>query len=199
MNLEKRFRIVVASSSKLFLDGICKVLEWGCDTKAVAESSDLKEIMRYLNQVKPEFLLLDNRSPNLDLEDLLSSIKGNGLYTKVILFADSIENKLNFPNLIYIRKETTSSELLEIMKNTNNGIPSKSHNHKDRTKCKVTKREIGVIDLIEKGLTNKEIADKLLIREKTVKAHLTNIFTKLGFQRRYQIIAHRRPVIARMK
>ena len=46
------------------------------------------------------------------------------------------------------------------------------------------------MELLERGLSNREIADILQIREKTVKAHVTSIFTKLGFQRRYQLILY---------
>lgn len=47
--------------------------------------------------------------------------------------------------------------------------------------------ELKVIELIASGYKNREIANKLSISEKTVKAHLTSIFKKLGLQNRYQL------------
>lgn len=199
MNLEKRFRIVIASSSKLFLEGICKILKSQDDIKIVGKTSNPDEIDEYLNETKPEFLLLDNRTSNLDVCKLLNSLKKKNPETKVILFGDQPEDEFNPPDIIYITKETNSAELIEIIKNSNEGIPAKDITRIKRTKCKITKREIGVLELIEKGLSNKEIANTLLIREKTVKAHLGSIFTKLGFQRRYQLILYRNQVKPKAK
>jgi len=57
-------------------------------------------------------------------------------------------------------------------------------------KSKLTKTELKMINFISEGYTNKEVAKKLTISEKTVKAHLTNIFIKLNLKNRYQLIVY---------
>ncbi len=53
----------------------------------------------------------------------------------------------------------------------------------------MTKREMDVIDLVCKGLTNKEIASRLSLSEQTIKAHISRIFRKLGILNRSQLVA----------
>ena len=61
---------------------------------------------------------------------------------------------------------------------------------KDLEKYSFTRAEIAIIDLLEGGFSNKEIAKILLKSEKTIKSHLTNIYTKLSTKNRYQLIIY---------
>jgi DNA-binding NarL/FixJ family response regulator len=146
------------------------------------------EVQRSLDKMKPEFLFLDNRTPNLDIHKLLDFISKKGLETKVILFSDEPSPAFNLSNMIYINKETDSSELIKIIKNTDKIAPTKTAIDDNRYKHNITRMEKRVAELIEVGLTNKEISNRLSIREKTVKAHITSIFKKLGFRSRYQLM-----------
>jgi DNA-binding NarL/FixJ family response regulator len=53
----------------------------------------------------------------------------------------------------------------------------------------LTRRERQIAELVQKGLSNKEIADSLVISPRTAEAHVENILTKLGFTRRTQVAA----------
>jgi DNA-binding NarL/FixJ family response regulator len=90
--------------------------------------------------------------------------------------------------VIYINKETDSSELIRIIKSTNNIASTKTSIDDNGAKHNITRMERRVAELIEEGLTNREISYRLSIREKTVKAHITSIFKKLGFRSRYQLM-----------
>jgi DNA-binding NarL/FixJ family response regulator len=190
MSLDKRFRIVIASSSRLFLEGVSKILKSQEEIQIVGAISNLDEIEDCLNEAKPEFLLLDNRTSNLDARNLSNSIKNTNPEIKVILLRYHPGDEFKSTNIININKETNSAELIEIIKTSRNGTTVKKLTGINRAKSKVTKREVRVLELLERGLSNREIADILQIREKTVKAHVTSIFTKLGFQRRYQLILY---------
>jgi NarL family two-component system response regulator LiaR len=196
------------SNSNLFLEGLRKIL--GCESsiEIVAEASSLKAVMGCLDQTKPEFVFLDNTNFSLDTNEiynLLNLINKEKLEIKVILFGAQTTNqdKLTFPDVIYTSKRTNISDLVSIIKNSNKSAQAKETNPKsnvlDEITGKVTKMETKVLGLISKGLSNKEIADKLLISERTVKCHLANIFRKLGFQRRYQLMVHERYLKYRIK
>ena len=191
-------RILLVSSSKLFLEGLRKILEYDSGIEIVAEASSLKATMEFLDQTKFELVFLDSTNFNLDtneVHNLLNLINKEGLDIKVILFgSQNNQDKITFPDVIHISKQTDFSELISVIKSLNTSAPAKEINHTsnvpDETTGKVTKMEAKVLRLIRKGLSNKEIADKLLISEGTVKCHLANIFRKLGFQRRYQLMIH---------
>ena len=115
MNLNKPIQILLVSSSKFFLHGIHRVLEDKCNFKVVAEASNLEEVEECFNEAKPEFLFLDNRYVQIELNNLLNLITKISPSTKLILLANPKEGKFNFPNVIYITKKTDSSKLRRIV------------------------------------------------------------------------------------
>lgn len=188
MNVNETTQVILASSSKLFLEGLRRILESENDIHIAAEVSNPKDIERYVTEIKPGFLFIDNRILNLDVEKLLNLMTKKCLYCKVILLDNQPEAYLKFPNVIHVNKESNSSELINIIKSKNS---YKSFSDKtDEIKYKLTKMESRVIELIASGFSNKEIANKLSISDKTVKAHLTNIFMKLNIENRYQLIIY---------
>lgn len=188
MNVNETTQVILASNSKLFLEGLRRILESENDIHIAAEVSNPKDIERYVTEIKPGFLFIDNRILNLDVEKLLNLMTKKCLYCKVILLDNQPEAYLKFPNVIHVNKESNSSELINIIKSKNS---DKSFSGKtDEIKYKLTKMESRVIELIASGFSNKEIANKLSISDKTVKAHLTNIFMKLNIENRYQLIIY---------
>lgn len=183
-----KIKLILASDSKFFIGGIRKILESAGDIQVLAEASECREIEKCLCETKPGFLFLDNRRLKLDIIKLLCLIDEKSLSSKVILLDDH-EYRVHTPlNLIHITKGINSSKLIEIIrgKTTNKKAPTKKSNSK-KTTSKLTKKQLTVIEFIASGFTNKEIANEFSISEKTVKAHLTNIFSKLGVQNRYQL------------
>lgn len=188
MNLNETIKILLASDSKLFLEGIHRILEGESNIKTILKATSRKEIEKYCDEIKPEFVIIDNRILQLNIPKLLKFVNNKSSHTKVIILNDQ-EDDLSFPNAIFISKETNYSELLSIIK----GERLKDDTEKtkiDDTKHKLTKMELKIVKQITAGFSNKEIANKLSIKEKTVKAHLTNIYIKLDLQNRYQLIVY---------
>ncbi|MGH7792679.1 MAG: response regulator, partial [Thermodesulfobacteriota bacterium] len=146
MSLDKHFRIVIASNSRLFLEGVSKILKSQEDIQIVGAISNLDEIEDCLNETKPEFLLLDNRTPNLDVRNLSNSIKNTNPEIKVILLRHHSGDEFKSTNVININKETNSAELIEIIKTSRNGTTVKTLTGINRAKSKVTKREVRVLE-----------------------------------------------------
>jgi DNA-binding NarL/FixJ family response regulator len=186
--MNKVSRIVLASGSRLLLEGMRKILESGTGLKVVAEVFNSREVQKSLDKMRPEFLFLDNRTPDLDIHKLLDFMNKKGHETKVILFGNEPSESFCPSNVIYINKETDSSELIKIIKSTNYVASTETAINDDGEKHNITRMERRVAELIEEGLSNKEISYRLSIREKTVKAHITSIFKKLGFRSRYQLM-----------
>jgi DNA-binding NarL/FixJ family response regulator len=187
MKINEMTKVILASSSRLFLVGIRKILEGENHIQIAAEVSNPKDIEKYVTEIKPGFLFIDNRILNLDIEKLLNTMTKKCPDSKVILLDNQTELEPKFSNVIHVTKESSSSELIDIIKSksSDKSLPTKT----DGTN-KLTKMESKVIELIVGGFSNKEIANKLSISDKTVKAHLTNIFMKLNIENRYQLIVY---------
>jgi DNA-binding NarL/FixJ family response regulator len=193
MNVDRAVHVVLVSSSKFFREGIRRILKNEEDLKIVAEGSDLKEIEGSFIQIKPDLLFIDNRIPNADNKKLLDSLTKISPCTRVILLDDHPKRVSDSPNVVYITKETDSSELIRILRG---GDPDETSTkrplHVDRKRRALTKRELKILKLVGSGLSNKQAAKRLSISEKTVKAHLTSIYKKLKIRSRYELMTYNR-------
>jgi DNA-binding NarL/FixJ family response regulator len=182
-------KILLASGSRLFLDGIHRILDDEGNFERIVEASQFKEILNIVNEIKPEFILIDNRILSLDIAKLSKSINKSSPQTKIIIMNDPKEDVQDFVNIMYADKYTNYKDLLQIIKGeVQTGKRISSTEPKDINK--LTKREMNIIKEIAHGHSNKDIAAKLSITERTVKAHLTNIFSKLGLKNRYQLMIY---------
>jgi DNA-binding NarL/FixJ family response regulator len=77
-----------------------------------------------------------------------------------------------------------------MIKGRRSGKSDRTEEMKDLEKHTLTKAEIEIVKLVELNFSNKEIAKTLLLSEKTVKCHLTNIYAKLSIKSRYQLIVY---------
>ena len=191
MNSKETIKIVLASSSRLFIEGIRRILAGEKEIEIVAEVSNPNDIQKYTLELKPEFLFIDNRMLSMDIQKLLSLIskKLPDVYFIVMNNQSEYPPELDLTNITYVTKEMDSSDLIKIIKkgkSLNREVSGKA----DKVGDKITRMESKVIELIAQGYSNKEIASRLSISEKTVKAHLTNIFMKLNLENRYQLIVY---------
>lgn len=189
IRLNKSVRVVLASSSKLFLQGIHKILESDAGIVILASASSYEELKTCLIQLKPEFLFIDNTTLEINVHNILNLIsKSTG--TKIILFRNQIENEVRLPDVLFVTEKTSTFDLIQILKGVGPNNNSRIKKIRDEKNHDLTVTEAKVLSLVGAGLSNKEVAKRLLITEKTAKCHLNNIFRKLGLHNRYQLIVY---------
>jgi DNA-binding NarL/FixJ family response regulator len=190
----KVIEILLVSDSKLLINGLRKIFESEVCIRVIAELSDIKEVQDFMNENKPDYIFLDKRVKDSGIEKLLLSKKIKSKGTVIILLSDEDENGDSPASFITVNQSTSAVELVDIIQN-------RRELQKDsiiknaiikETEINVTKTESKIISLITSGRTNKEIAEKLKVSEKTIKAHITSIFTKLNIQNRYQLMIYGR-------
>ena len=183
-------RILIVDDHPLLREGIAFLVKSQPDMELVAEASDGEEAIEQFRRHRPDVTLMDLRMPNLNGTEAISRIKNEFPDAKIIVlstYAGDVQvlKAIKAGARGYIVKGHVHRELLDAIRSVHAGhkrIPPEiaaelaDHAADDQ----LSAREIDVLRLIGEGNANKQIADKLLIAETTVKNHISNILSKLG-------------------
>jgi DNA-binding NarL/FixJ family response regulator len=207
-------RILIVDDQALFREGLRTLLSVQNDFNVVAEASNGEEALRMAVQYQPDVVLMDLRMPVLDgvkatqrLHEILPS-------THVIVLTtfdddESIFDGLRAGAVGYLLKDVSSEKLFEAIRTAADGhyflLPSVTAKvvaefarlslasvPTQELANPLSTREIEILGLVAAGLSNREIAERLVISEGTVKNHLTNILSKLNARDRMQAVARAR-------
>ena len=159
----------------------------------VGEATNGKDLISILEKTKTDIILMDIFMPEMNGVEATSIIRNRFPWMKIIIL--SVQTELAYVKKLftmgvsgYITKNSPKEELFEAITTVFNG---KEYLSKDIIQRKaqqvdsgaarkhLSKREIEIIKLIQEGLTNKEISERMFISLKTVESHRTNIFRKL--------------------
>ncbi len=203
----KTIGILVADDHVLFREGLRKILELEEDIKIVGEAGDGAEALGLADRLKPDVILMDISLPGPNGIRITRQIKKRHRKVYVIMlsmYEDTAHIMESFQAGAsgYVIKTRPSGELIQTIRSVfREGVsipPTIEHkllkglrkpDFLSRTKrVNITKREVRVLRLVASGNTNKEIAQKFLISEKTVKNHLNHIYRKLKVKNRAQAV-----------
>jgi len=215
---KKPIRVLTADDHALFREGLRKILELEEDIEIVGEANDGPEALRLASSLKPDVILMDINLPGPNGIRITRQIKKRCRKVYVIMlsmYEDTAHIMESFQAGAsgYVIKTRPSSELLQTIRSVfREGVsipPLIEHKLLKGIRepdflsgtqhVNLTKREIKVLKFVASGSTNKEIAKKLFLSEKTVKNHLNHIYRKLGVKNRAQAVmeALRRDYIGR--
>lgn len=202
-------RVFLCDDHTLFRQGIRKLLELEPDITIVGEASNGREMLDFLRKAKPDVVLVDIGMPEMDGVTATYKIKKILPDTNIIVLT-VYEDKPHIFEAIkagamgYLLKDASFDELIEAIRRVyigealiQPGIAAKVLKEfaaLDKKEIKgggefyadLTEREKEILRLIVLGATNKEIAQKLNIAEKTVKNHISNILSTLHVTNRTQ-------------
>ena len=196
----------------LFREGLVSIFSSVENFSIVASVGSGEEAINAANKFKPDVIVMDIMLPNMSGIEATKWIKDQWPDVKVLLLSmevnlDLIEKGISVGALGYMLKTAERDELIAAVQDTAKGEKHfsdeiqklifdrfyqkslKSQKDISQTKEQVlTKRELEIIKLVAKGTSNKEIADKLFISQKTVDAHVYNIQTKLHLKSKVDIV-----------
>ena len=193
-------RIVIADDHSVVRQGLRMFLALEPDFEIVGEAADGAEALRIAHQLHPDIVLMDMLMPVMDGITATGRIRQELPDTEVIALTSVLEDSavvgaIKAGAIGYLLKDTQADELCRMIKAAAAGQVQLSPQAAARLVREVrapehpqslTEREIDVLRLLAAGKANKEIAAALIIGEKTVKTHVSNILMKLGVQSRTQ-------------
>lgn len=211
-------RILIADDHALLRQGIKNVLELEKDFIIVAEAGDGEEAVRKAGEFAPDIVLLDINMPRLSGLEVTKRIRAAYPEVKVIILTihddeSYVVEVVKAGAAGYLLKDIEPGMLVKAIRTVNDGesfiYPTlakklfgeinrleEERRHGATTLLqhgrdeRLTLRELEVLQLIAKGLSNHEIAQRLFLSEKTVKNHLTNIFRKIDVADRTQAVLY---------
>jgi DNA-binding NarL/FixJ family response regulator len=201
-------RIVIADDHPIVRDGLRRLVEYEPGFELVGEASNGVDALEVLAKTKPDVLLLDLAMPKLSGMEVLRKLSRARLPMKIIMLTAAIEQPeiteaLRLGARGVVMKESATQMLVKSIHcvlegeywvgrdNVSDLIQAlqKADMPRERPEetYRLTAREREVINAIVEGFTNKEIAVRYKISERTVKHHLSNIFDKVGVSNRLEL------------
>jgi chemotaxis response regulator CheB len=113
---KKVIEILLISDSKLLIDGLCKILESEDDIKVSADLSGIKEVITFMDNNEPNYIFLDQRVKDSDMEKFLLSKKNKSKSTEIIMLAEEETYEKSPQNVITVNQNTGARELIDIIK-----------------------------------------------------------------------------------
>ena len=197
-------RILIADDHAIVREGLRTLIDTEPGMEVVAEADDGVQAVLKAHAFKPDVILMDMVMPRKDGLVAIIEIKQDDPDAHILVLTSFSEDDKVFPAikagaLGYLLKNTSPQQLLTAIRDVHNGEPSLSPDIANKlirelrresslplTVEPLTERELEVLSLVAKGMTNQEIADKLFIGEGTVRTHVSNILTKLHLANRTQ-------------
>jgi len=199
----EKIRILVADDHPLFREGLCRLFQDEKGLDCVTTAEDGEEAVRLTQELCPDVAILDVNMPNLTGIDAARQIKKTCPKTAVLMLSAYKYNHYVITSIQagvdgYLLKNTPRSELIEAIRMIHAGkgvfnleaiskVLRKLTSGTDSAKSgpnELRKRELEVLKLAARGMSNKQISSELNITDNTVGTHLVSVFRKLGVESR---------------
>lgn len=196
-NTSAKIRVMLVDDHVLMRMGLSFAVNTQSDMQVVAEAEDGVEAVELYRQHQPDVVVLDLRMPKRNGVETLAQLRREFRNVQVLVLSnystgDDVAGALQAGASGFLSKDTPLPILVQAVRQVAAGrqflSPEVSSHLANRITSQLSARESEVLALIAKGMSNKEIGSALQLAEATVKAHLTNIFSKLGVADRMQAV-----------
>ena len=193
-------RVVLVDDHAVVRTGLAQLLTGAGDIDVVGQAGGGAEALEVVRRTRPAVVVMDLQMPGVDGVAATRSILAEDLGAEVVVLTSFSDNArivaaLDAGAVGYLLKDADPEDLIEGIRAVSRG-ESPLHPKVARqlltarqtapATVDLTPREREVLDLVREGLANKQVARRLGISERTVKAHLTSVFQRIGVTDRTQ-------------
>ncbi len=202
----KEIRVLVVDDETVIREGLVSILSFQSDIKVIGQASNGLEAIPMAEKDKPDVILLDLLMPKMDGLDSIPHFKEVSPDSKILILTsfpdpDKVFRAIKSGAMGYLLKDSTWEQLLQGIRDVAKGqsyidssiahrliqeinpAPAPAHINHALT---LTERETQTLRLIAKGLSNQEIAENMVVHERTVAKYVGNILSKLQLANRTQ-------------
>lgn len=199
-----KIRVIVADDHAIVRDGISSLLSTEPDIEVVAEATNGREAVELSKRHKPDIVLMDLMMPEMDGVEATKAIRAGASNTRVLVLTSFAAEDRLLPALRagahgYLLKQSGAEDLVGAIQLVHSGGSSldpavagkvlqelAKESGPSRPAEALTDRELEVLGLIARGMSNRRIAESLVISDATARNHVSNILGKLQVESRTQ-------------
>ncbi len=204
MNSAGRISVLVVDDHKVVRNGLRTFLAVHDDLEMVGEAGNGEEAVERCAALHPDVVLMDMKMPVMDGPDAIERILAENPGIRIIAltsFDDETfaQRAMDAGATGYLFKDVDEDDLISAIRLANQGtgvvapeamqaLVRRAQNEDDSYAVKLTDREHETLGLVARGLTNPQIADKLVVSISTVNFHVHNVLDKLGAKTRTEAV-----------
>ena len=202
-----RIRIVLCDDHELVRRGLKSLLHAVPGYEVVGEAGDADEAVTAVDELDPDVVVMDVRLPTRSGIEACRDIRSAHPNTRVLMLTSYADDEALFSSIMagasgFVLKQVRGADLVGAIREVASGRslldPSVTARVLSRLRgdgtqggvADLTEQESKILDLVAEGLTNRQIAEKVFLAEKTVKNYVSNILMKLGLSRRAEVAAY---------
>jgi two-component system response regulator DevR len=197
-------RVFLLDDHEVVRSGLRRLLETGGDIEIVGEAGTVAEALARIPPTKPNVAVLDVRLPDGSGIEVCRDIRSRWPEIGCLMLTSYADDEALFAAIMagaagYLLKRVGSTDLVDAVRRTGAGEslldPSLTQRVLERLRAgpdedyrlaSLTPQERRILELITEGRTNRQIAEAMILAEKTVKNYISNLLAKLGVERRTQ-------------
>ncbi|MEU4235933.1 response regulator transcription factor [Actinoplanes sp. NPDC026619] len=197
-------RVFLLDDHEVVRRGLIELLQADGDIEVVGESGSAQEASRRIPAFRPDVMILDARLPDGNGIDVCRDVRAIDSSIKGLILTSYEDDEALFAAIMagasgYVLKQIRGTDLLDAVRRVADGQslldPAVTQRVLERIRNGVeaprelaglTDQERRILEFIAEGLTNREIASRMFLAEKTVKNYVSHLLAKLGLERRTQ-------------
>ena len=207
----RAIRIIVADDHQVVRTGFAALLDTQPDFTVVGTADDGAEAVKIARELRPDVVLMDVRMPVMDGIEATKQLTGSGACPRILILTTFDLDEYVYDALCagasgFLLKDVTAERLFDAVRVVAAGeallaptvtrrliseftrLRPRPATSPPATLATLTPRETQVLKLVAEGLSNPEIAARLVVTEETVKTHVSRVLNKLGLRGRTQAV-----------
>ena len=195
-------KVFLLDDHEIVRRGVRELLETVEDFEIVGEACTAEEALARIPPTKPNVAIIDMRLPDGNGVEVCREVRSREPEVQCLILTSFADDEALFDSIMagasgYLLKQIKGTDLVDAIRRVAGGQSLldpeitarvlerlRKGDEEDERVARLTDQERKILDLIAEGMTNRQIAERLFLAEKTVKNYVSNLLSKLGMERR---------------